>query len=1077
MPRLPNLPVWSDKRREARAFVLKTAYQGGVYNYSQYSAEIKKLINVEKTATAKRQAKQEAKQETKEQERNRLRKLATKLSTDAKPKKGVVSAVKKYQAKDTGYWTTFKGEKVYMNGMISARHFDYSPALFVNYPFGRAKTTKYGYDGYNIYKDGNDIAKKVAKDVVKNIRPAKTATHIYVVRVEFKLYVEQKDYDADKSEIPNIKETDRRKYLNRSQVGDLIQDDDGNVFKIEERRFIAYQNTYNKADMLEEIHREVDIQFNKDYATVYNVIGYDIILIKQPRSAGCDGREHTVKMNGMTCISPKTANRNCLFACINRSMDIKNNVRKPDVMRQECNIKPNTLITLAQHEAIAKKYDLTITTYGITGAIIQTVGSGSNLVKIMMIVGNADGEGHYVLMVNQKKVCEKCNTEWENYHSQAHCNSKQRHHLLQHKDGRMVVPAKYKDEEDDMIFFDFETFPLGEERVLTIYASGWKSDGQLYQKYGNDAGEEFMKWVMTQEKKTLCAYNGSGFDFHFILKWLIVNEVEVKDIIIANGSILSFKFGNNLKVWDLYRFTTCSLSSACKAYDVPKEICKTSFNHNLIRSWDDVIKYQTEVEPYLNNDVLAMEYIFNSQHDFFYERFECHITQWLTLSAMSYSLWTNTTDALLEIPDAKKYDYIRQAVYGGRTYPVKREFKSKEFDAIMTASEDERKQLYKQLQDWIFNADVSSLYPTAMSFYDYPVGKSEWIEDCDDVDYSQPGIYDVDVVANKSLAVPILPMKVKTGIRWSLEDRRGVYTHTDLNNAVKFGYKITKVHKALVWKDTQNVFKNYITEAYKIKDEGENESNPVKRAIGKLLMNSLYGKMLERARFTETVLCNDVKQVSKFIGSNTITDITFNGAKVLMTGSKKERDECVRKPSHLGAFVLANSRDVMFNAMTAINPKLDASFFTYTDTDSLHIHAKHLDTLEKQGWLQKGLGKLSDDCKGGKIIREINLAPKLYAYICLMPDGSIKKTNKCKGIPSDFLNTQLYETAKPTVIEMSEAKGQTARLKRVGYGQNLPVSLRGNDWFSIVSVDMSRTFYGKPWEGMRFENNEWFPHA
>ena len=391
MPRLPNLPVWSDKRREARAFVLKSAYEAGVYNYAKYSTEVKKLITVEKNAVAKRQAKQEIKEKTKEQQKKQLKTLATKLRADAKPKKGVVDKVEKYKAKDTGYWTKFSGEKVYMKGMVSARHFDYKPALFVNYPF-RNINKKYGYEGYNIYTDGSDIARKVSKDIVKNIRPAKTATHIYIIRVEFKLYVEQKNYEGDTTNIPKVKETDKNKYLNRHQIGDLIQDDDGVVFKIEERRFIAYQNTYNKTDMLDTIKDEIEHEFDKDYGKIYNVIGYDIILIKQPTKAGCDGREHSITINDkFICISPKTTNRNCLFACINKSMDIKNNVRKPDTMRQECNIKPNTLITLAQHEVIAKKYDLTITTYGITGSVIQTVGNGSHLVKIMMIVGNADG--------------------------------------------------------------------------------------------------------------------------------------------------------------------------------------------------------------------------------------------------------------------------------------------------------------------------------------------------------------------------------------------------------------------------------------------------------------------------------------------------------------------------------------------------------------------------------------------------------------------------------------------------------------------------------------------------------------
>jgi hypothetical protein len=164
----------------------------------------------------------------------------------------------------------------------------------------------------------------------------------------------------------------------------------------------------------------------------------------------------------------------------------------------------------------------------------------------------------------------------------------------------------------------------------------------------------------------------------------------------------------------------------------------------------------------------------------------------------------------------------------------------------------------------------------------------------------------------------------------------------------------------------------------------------------------------------------------------------------------------------------------MLNAMSAICPGLDSHFFTYTDTDSLHIHASKLPGLAEKGWLSKGLGQLSDDAKGGKIFREINLAPKLYMYLCLMPDGKIKTCMKSKGIPQQYLSPHLFENAD-ILEETDKLIVMENRLKKVGLGKNLQTKWRDYDAFSILSVNMERTFYKNMWKGMDFSNNVWSP--
>jgi hypothetical protein len=115
-----------------------------------------------------------------------------------------------------------------------------------------------------------------------------------------------------------------------------------------------------------------------------------------------------------------------------------------------------------------------------------------------------------------------------------------------------------------------------------------------------------------------------------------------------------------------------------------------------------------------------------------------------------------------------------------------------------------------------------------------------------------------------------------------------------------------------------------------------------------------------------------------------MNDWTEMGNKLLLTGTLigEDRDKKITKPSQIGSFILGYSRQIMLSNMKLINPKLSIAPMTYTDTDSLHIYGKfHKKLGEMTGVLGDDLGMLNNDIKGdGIILREINLAPKLYCY-------------------------------------------------------------------------------------------------
>src|ERR1700678_3539175 len=80
--------------------------------------------------------------------------------------------------------------------------------------------------------------------------------------------------------------------------------------------------------------------------------------------------------------------------------------------------------------------------------------------------------------------------------------------------------------------------------------------------YGKNCIDKFIDEIVILQDKPITAYNGSGFDFYFLIDKLTDRGVNVSDIILTNGKVMSFKFGDNNKCFDLYLFIMTSLDKA-----------------------------------------------------------------------------------------------------------------------------------------------------------------------------------------------------------------------------------------------------------------------------------------------------------------------------------------------------------------------------------------------------------------------------------------------------------------------------------------------------------------------------------
>ena len=479
-------------------------------------------------------------------------------------------------------------------------------------------------------------------------------------------------------------------------------------------------------------------------------------------------------------------------------------------------------------------------------------------------------------------------------------------------------------------------------------------------------------------------------------------------------------------------------------------------------------------------------------------------TKYLTLSSFAEKIWTSTLDDVIEVPDMDKQHFIGLSVYGGRTYPCRKRFESKFLKLIHSNKSCSRrlKKIYKYVKkegDYIFNGDVNSMYPSVMASCEllqchYPTGISEWVlndvEKCKQIftDDNKLGIFEIEFeCTNKKILHPILPRKKTvtrqngqqhfSGVEWSLNDGKGVYNTIDIQNAIKHGYKITFTGKCLYWKTkTDTIFKSYIDNVYQQKVDATNNGNKVKRQITKLMMNSIFGKTLQRPMSIVECIARTISDVEEFLADHILTDWVIVEKTdtefdyVILTGEKINEVSIAKKPRHLGSFVLSYSRRLWLMFIEAIDPSLTTQVTTYLDTDSAHIFAKHYQILLNKGMIDDcKLGFLSNDCDNDAIIvREINLSPKCYMYETIDKDGNFKTVMKSKGIIHQYLQNEWY------INNLSVDVSWTG-LKKINKRVTSNERANGITPWSIKTQNYNRTFNLNEWTGMQSDDNYFYP--
>jgi len=469
------------------------------------------------------------------------------------------------------------------------------------------------------------------------------------------------------------------------------------------------------------------------------------------------------------------------------------------------------------------------------------------------------------------------------------------------------------------------------------------------------------------------AHNGGKFDHLFIKS---CKNITLKDEFGSNGMRLLtgiikrdanspdalFKFKDSLS------YLMCSLKVACKSFKIAEEDSKMDFDIvNKDHEW--FIKHLQEWRPYMERDVTSLAKVLYKL-EIFMESIAQSITTTCSISSAAWKLLIHNShpDFIKNTRLAKDpttQAFIREACYGGRIQHYRRLY-----DA-------------KQSSDGLICIDATSLYPSAMYLSAFPIGSFK-VMDMKRInatnlngliDKGYMFIAEVTMDAN-NIRHGIMPYRTENrAIIYPSGEFTGVYTSVEIEEALHEGYTIKEVKRGIYWLRKRHLFKDIVKSLYDKRKEYKEQNNELEYMV-KILLNSLYGKMLENINVS-TVFTNE-ETWDKDQG-RVISHIKLKNGQTQFKYAKRKYS---LKPTHIAAFILSYSRKIMNNIIRQVG---DENVY-YGDTDSIYVPNKIAeDKLEYIDYL----GGFKNDYGNGKIITKA-IFLDLKRYYLKFNDGSFK---------------------------------------------------------------------------------------
>lgn len=528
-----------------------------------------------------------------------------------------------------------------------------------------------------------------------------------------------------------------------------------------------------------------------------------------------------------------------------------------------------------------------------------------------------------------------------------------------------------KIKEENIIFFDFETFNDENNKIEPYLLCSENQEGIKKSFIGNDCGLQLLK-SLDCDNITLIAHNAK-FDSRFLIHHLKqCSEIE------NNGNYISFKgkFYNrkckkNIKITikDSYKLIPEPLKKFSKLFklDVEKEYMdyklynkdnllkryipydeciknanddeKKLFNKNIYK-WDclknrfkiDIIEYSRR---YCEMDVSVLKKGYNIFRENCLNHFNIDINGVLTIPSLANIYITNKGcyDGCYELAGQPR-NFIEKCIVGGRTM----------------LSNNEKSKIYNKI---MMDFDAVSLYPSAMYRMEgFLKGLPKIIKNLNYDDIKNYSGYFVEIKINKlniNRSFPLASIVDDNNVRQFTNNLEGKnifvdkYTLEDLIEHQKIDFQIIKGYYF------NDGFNKKINEVIKYifdkRKEYKKLGDPCE-IIYKLIMNSGYGKSIQKPHETKTKIFDNHKTYNAYISKNynkVMNTIEYGKGKFKVNVSTKINTHFNK--CHIGCNILSMSKRIMNEVMTLAEDN-NINIY-YQDTDSMHLLDKDIKNLQQ----------------------------------------------------------------------------------------------------------------------------------
>ena len=443
----------------------------------------------------------------------------------------------------------------------------------------------------------------------------------------------------------------------------------------------------------------------------------------------------------------------------------------------------------------------------------------------------------------------------------------------------------------------------------------------------------------------------------------------------------------------------------------------------------DMYKY---AEFYCQQDVRILRESFNVFRKGFLEDFKIDVIHFISISSLANEVFNQN----VYYPNKHLYKvgghlrhFLSKAVYGGRCM----------------CAYNKKWHVHENLCDY----DAVSLYPSAMARLWTVEGKPKVIEDYQlNMDFlSQQSAYIVEIkitAVHKHYPFPLILQKID-GLNVNddkiIEPKTMIVDNIYLEDLINFQKIEFELIKGYYWDGKRDYrIREEIKKIFDKRVEYKKQKNPLQQ-LYKLIMNSCYGKTIEKPVEKDIVYIQGGEKVDKFVAKNynkIIEIIDIRNSDIY--GIK----EIVPIDHHfnfslLGVQVLSMSKRIM-NEVMCLAYDIGCRIY-YQDTDSMHIVKEDLDKLEK-AFEQKynrplkgtNLGQFHTDFSSftGRedvehAIESIFLMKKMYIDKLLMKDGTVEFMFRGKGLTTKSILALARESFNNDLMTLYEDlfKGNT----------------------------------------------------